>query len=96
MTRRFRVTAWAYTATVILVTVVVMDGYGIWNQRVGALMERAEHREIADSLLMVELLEHTDSIVAAIAVQVAFLFLYRRDSILRAQRAACGPLRVVC
>ncbi len=92
---KFRVTSWAYTSSVILVTVVVMQLYGVWNQRVGAFMERAEHRAVVDSLLVVELLEHTDSIVAAIALQTAFLFLYRRDSIIRARRAECGPL-VVC
>ena len=96
MTRRFRVTAWSYTATVILVTVVVMQVYGVWNQRVGAFQERAERREVVDSLLVVELLEHTDSIVAAIALQTAFLFLYQRDSILRARRAECGPLLGEC
>ncbi len=96
MSFRFRVTAWAYTATVVMVTVVVMQVYGVWNQRVGALQERAERRSIADSMLGVELLQHTDSIVAAITLQAAFLFLYRRDSILRALRVECGPLLVVC
>ena len=67
MSRRFRVLSFAYTSTVILVTVVVMQVYGVWNQRVGAFQERAERREGVDSLLVVELLEHTDSIVAAIA-----------------------------
>ena len=96
MARRFRVTSLAYTATVIIVAVVVMQVYGVWNQRVGALQERAERRAIADSLLGVELLQHTDSIVAAIALQTVFLFLYRRDSLVRARRAECGPLLVVC
>ena len=93
--KRLRVLSWSYTATVILVTVVVMQTYGLWNQRVGAFQERAERRAIADSLLGVELLEHTDSIVAAIALQTVFLYLYRRDSLVRARRAECGPL-VVC
>ena len=96
MTKRIRVTAWAYTATVILVTVVVMQVYGVWNQRVGAFQERAERRAVVDSLLVVELLQHTDSIVAAIALQTAFLFLYRRDSVVRARRAECGPLKEAC
>ena len=92
---RFRVTALAYTATVILVTVVVMQVYGVWNQRVGALVERAERRFITDSLLGVELLQHNDSIVHAVALQTTFLYLYRRDSMIRARRAECGPL-VAC
>ncbi|KKL88454.1 hypothetical protein LCGC14_1924500, partial [marine sediment metagenome] len=41
MSRRFRVLSFAYTSTVILVTVVVMQVYGVWNQRVGAFQERA-------------------------------------------------------
>ena len=96
MTKRFRVTAWAYTTTVILVTVVVMQTYGLWNQRVGAFQERAERRAVVDSLLVVELLQHTDSIVAAIALPTTFLLLYQRDSIIRARRAECGPLRERC
>ncbi len=94
--RFFRVTAWAYTATVILVTVVVMIAYGIAAMDVGAFQERAERRAIADSLLGVELLEHTDSIVAAITLQTAFLYLYQRDSLVRARRAECGPLLEEC
>ena len=94
--RFFRVTSWAYTATVILVTVVVMIAYGIAAMDVGAFQERAERRAIADSLLGVELLEHTDSIVAAITLQTAFLYLYQRDSLVRARRAECGPLLEEC
>ncbi|KKM06155.1 hypothetical protein LCGC14_1746910 [marine sediment metagenome] len=93
--RFFRVTAWAYTSTVILVTVVLMAGYGVLNQRIGAFQERAERRSVVDSLLVVELLEHNDSIMAAIALQTAYLYLYERDSLTRARRAECGPL-VVC
>ncbi len=93
---RFRVTAWAYTATVILVTVVVMQLYGLWNQQVGALQERAKQRGTVDSMLVVELLQHTDSIVAAIALQTSYLYLYQRDSVIRAKRAECGPLLGEC
>ncbi len=92
MSRRFRVLSFAYTSTVILVTVVVMLVFAAQNQRIGAHRERGE---IVHSLLMQEFLQHGDSIMEAIALQTAFLFLYQRDSILRARRAECGPL-VVC
>ncbi len=90
--RRFRVLSFAYTSTVILVTVAFMLVFAVRNQRIGARQERGE---IVHSLLMEEFLEHSDSIVAAIALQTAFLFLYERDSLIRARRAECGPL-VVC
>ena len=96
MSGRFRVTAWAYTATVIMVTVVLMAWYGWLNQRVGAFVERAERRAVADSMLGVMLLEHADSIIHAVALQTSYVFLYRRDSILRARRAECGPLLREC
>jgi hypothetical protein len=96
MAERFRVTAWglmwAYTATVIALTVLVMDHYGGWNQEVGALVERAERRSIADSMLGIMMLQHNDSIVAAVALQTSYLYLYRRDSMIRALRRECGPL----
>ncbi len=92
MTRFWRVTGWAYTSSVILVTVAFMVGYGVANQRLGAFLQRAKRHVIADSLLAVQMLEHTDSIVAAITLQTAYLFLYRRDSLIRARRADCGPL----
>ena len=94
--RRFRVLSWSYTATVIMVTVVVMQVYGVWNQRVGAFQERATRRAVADSMLGVMLLEHADSIIHAVALQTSYVFLYRRDSILRARRAECGPLKEAC
>lgn len=90
--KRFRVTAWAYTATVILVTVVVMDGYGVWNQHVGALEERAKQRVVVDSLLVVEMLRRNDSIATEIAILTTYRLLRRNDSIIRARRVACGPL----
>ena len=97
---RFRVTAWgfmwAYSVTVIALTVLGLYHYGSWNQEVGALVERAERLVIADSMLGVMLLEHNDSIVHAVALQTSFLYLYRRDSMIRARRAECGPLKVVC
>ncbi len=101
--KRSRAIVWAYTATIVLVTFLAADSYGRWNQYVGAqqeraerrvIQERAERRVIADSLLMVELLQHTDSIVAAVALQTSYRFLYERDSLIRAKRAECGPLRV--
>ena len=82
----------AYTASVILLTVVLMVGYGVVNQRLGAFLQRAQRHAVADSLLAVEMLQHTDSIVAAIALQTAYLYLYERDSLTRARRAECGPL----
>ncbi len=85
----------AYTASVILLTVVLMVGYGVVNQRLGAFLQRAQRHTVADSLLAVEMLQHTDSIVDAVARQEVYLFLFRRDSIIRARRAECGPL-VVC
>ena len=92
MTRRFRVTAWAYTATVIMVTVVVMLVFAVQNQRIGARRERGN---IVHSLLRDEFLEHRDSIIAATAEKTSYLFLWQRDSILRARRMECGPL-VAC
>ena len=93
MRRRIRVLSLAYTTTVMLLTVLLLESWGSWNRRAGALEER---RKIVDSQLMVELLQHTDSIVAAIALQTAYLFLYRRDSLVRARRAECGPLLKEC
>ncbi len=93
MTRRIRVTTWAYTAMVIMVTVVVLVWFARWNQGIGANRERGE---IVHSLLMEEFLEHTDSIVKAIALQAAFVYLWNRDSIIRTRRAECGPLKEVC
>ena len=91
--KHFRVTSWAYVVTIVLVTVVLLEAWGSWNRHVGASRERAK---IVHSLLMKEFLEHNDSIVAAIALQTAYLFLYRRDSLVRARRAECGPLKEAC
>ena len=94
MTRRVTVNVfWAYTATVVMVTVAFMFVFAVRNQRIGASQERGK---IVHSRLMEEMLEHTDSIVDKVAHQEVFLFLYRRDSMIRARRAECGPLKVVC
>lgn len=93
MTRRIKVTAWSYTATVIMVTVVVMLVFAAQNQRIGANRERGE---IVHSLLMEEFLQHGDSIMELIALQATFVYLWKRDSIIRARRAECGPLKEAC
>ena len=93
MARRVTVTVfWAYTATVVMVTVAFLFVFAVRNQRIG---ENRERGKIVHSLLMEEMLEHTDSIAEAIMLQTAFVFLYERDSLIRARSAECGPL-VVC
>ncbi len=91
--KRLRVLAWSYTATVILVTVVVMLVFAVQNQRIGARRERGN---IVHSLLRDEFLEHRDSIIAATAEKTSYLFLWQRDSLIRARRAKCGPLLEEC
>ena len=85
-----------YLMTVVLLTIVLMGAIGWWAMKVGALEERAKQRAVVDSLLVVELLEHTDSIVTAVAMMQVYRLLRENDSIIRARRQECGPLLVGC
>lgn len=86
----------SYLMTVVLLITTIFMAYGLWNQKIGALEERSKQRAVTDSLLVVELLQHTDSIVTAIATLQTYRLLRRNDSIIRARRAACGPLLRGC
>ena len=86
----------SYLVTVVLLTAWLVMAYGWWNQKLGALEERSKQRDVIDSLFVVELLQHTDSIVTAIATVQTYRILHRNDSIIRARRVACGPMLTGC
>ena len=85
-----------YLMTVVLLTIVLIGAIGWWAMKVGALEERATQRAVVDSLLVVELLQHTDSIVTDLATQMVYRLLRENDSLIRARRQECGPLLVGC
>ena len=86
----------SYLATVVLLTAAVFLAHGLLSQKHGALEERAKQRGVTDSLLVVELLQHTDSIVTEVAIRTTYRLQRRRDSVIRARRAACGALLREC
>ena len=92
----FRLGELTYLMTVVLLTIVVMGVFVSWAMSVGALEERAKHRDIVDSLLVVELLEHTDSIVYDVAMLTIYRIMRENDSLTRARRRACGPMLMDC
>ncbi len=82
--------------TTVLLTIVIMVAVVGWAMDVGALEERAKQRDLADSLLVVELLHHTDSIVYDVALMTIYRIMREKDSIIRARRRKCGPLLRDC
>ena len=85
-----------WIVTTVLLTIVLMVAVVGWAMDVGALEERANQRAVIDSLLVVELLHHTDSIVTDIAMMEVYRILRQDDSTIRARRRRCGPLLKDC
>ena len=92
----FRLGELTYLVTVVLLTIVVMGAFVNWGMKVGALEERANRRAIVDSMLVVELLQHTDSIIYDVAMFQTYRIMRENDSLTRARRRACGPMLMDC
>ncbi len=82
--------------TTVVLTIVLTVAIVGWAMDVGALEERAKQRDLVDSLFVVELLHHTDSIVYDVALMTVYRLLREKDSLTRARRRACGALLRDC